>query len=189
MEPSTPGNATRLLAQASCGDGAAAARLMPLVYQELRELAERYLSREPRGHTLQPTALVHEAFLRLMDATHLAPNGQTHFLAIAANVMRRVLVEHARARHAAKRGGGQMRVTLDSAMAVLPEPDLDLLALDEALEKLATLDARQARVVELRFFGGLTMDEVAEQLGMSKRTVEDDWALARAWLRRELRKK
>lgn len=186
MSSSLP-DATHLLTQASRGQASAAADLMPLVYQELRQLAERYLGREPHGHTLQPTALVHEAFLRLMDAPRLEPNGQTHFFAIAANVMRRVLVEHARARRAAKRGGGHLQLTLDSELAILPAPDMDLLALHEALERLAELDPRQARVVELRFFGGLSMEDVAAELGMSKRTVEDDWALARAWLRRELR--
>jgi len=178
--------ATRLLVGFRAGEAGTAERLMPLVYAELRALAAGYLRRERSGHTLQPTALVHEAFLRLVDATALDAKDQTHFVALAANTMRRILVEHARARAAEKRGGRGERTHLETACALSDGPDLDLLALDEALEKLASLDPRQARVVELRFFGGLTVEEVAELTGAARRTIELDWTLARAFLRREL---
>lgn len=162
------------------------AGLTALVYDELRALAAAYLRRERTGHSLQPTALVHEAFIKLIDAEGLQATDRHHFFAIAANTMRRVLVEHARTRGAVKRGGGQRRVTLTGIQAVKPDAEFEVVALDEALKKLAALDERQARIVELRFFGGLGVDEVAQLLGVSKRTVEGDWTLARAWLLREL---
>ena len=163
----------------------ALAGLTGLVYEELRGLAAAYIRRERAGHSLQPTALVHEAFLRLIDAQGVELRDQRHFFAIAANTMRRVLVEHARTRNAAKRGGGSHRVTLTGLHASDRQTDLEVIALDEAMERLAEIDPRQAKIVELRFFGGLTVDEVAENLGVSKRTVESDWTLARAWLLRE----
>jgi RNA polymerase sigma-70 factor, ECF subfamily len=181
--------ATQFLTGAAKGEPAALAGLTGLVYEELRGLAAAYIRRERTGHSLQPTALVHEAFLRLIDAEGVEVRDKRHFFAIAANTMRRVLVEHARARNAAKRGGGVQRVTLAGLQAPSPDADTEVVALDEALERLAQIDPRQARIVELRFFGGLTVEEVAESLGLSKRTVEGDWALARAWLLRELTEK
>jgi len=182
-----PAHATRLLQQSAQGETTALANLSAVVYAELRNLAAAYLRRERIGHSLQPTALVHEAFLKLIDADSLKANDQKHFFALAATMMRRVLVEHARTRNAAKRGGGAGggdRITLTGIAA--PDADIEVVALDEALTKLAAFDERQAKIVELRFFGGLTVDEVAESLGISKRTVEGDWTLARAWLLREL---
>jgi RNA polymerase sigma factor (TIGR02999 family) len=166
-----------------------AEELFPLVYDELRRLAGSFMAREPVGHTLQPTALVHEAYLRLVDHTRTGFTGRTHFLAVGAQVMRRLLIDHARKRGAVKRGLGWRRVTLGpgsdaSASAALSAEDL--LSLDAALNKLAELDERQAQIVTLRFFGGLNVEEVAEALGVSKRTVESDWRHARAWLRVEL---
>ena len=175
-----------LLAELQAGDTQAARRLMPLVYDEFREIAARYLRRERGNHTLQPTALVNEAYLRLIDQSRVQWQGKTHFFAVGAQAMRRVLVDHARSRERLKRGGQRARVTLDEAVALSPERDEDVLALDEALEKLAALDDRQARIVELRFFAGLNVEEVAQLLGVSKRTVEGDWTMARAWLHREL---
>ena len=182
------GQATCLLSGARRGDGQALSSLMQLVYDELRSLAGVYLRRERGGHTLQATALVNEAFLRMIDSTLVEQADQTHFFAIAAGVMRRVLIDHARGHGAQKRGGGLHRLTLDSDLAVTPDADVELLALEEALNKLAALDARQARVVELRFFGGLNVAEAADVLGVSKRSVENDWELARAWLHRQLSK-
>ncbi len=162
-------------------------RLLPLVYDELRALAGHYLGGERVGHTLQPTALVHEAFVRLAQQSQVDWQGRTHFLALGAQAMRRVLIDHARGRGRAKRGGVGRRLPLEHLDPELPVPSSDLLALGEALEQLARLDPRQARVVELRCLGGLSMDEVAGELRVSKRTVEGDWKMARAWLRRALR--
>jgi len=167
-------------------DEQAVAELFVPVYDQLRALAERYLKQEPGGHTLQPTALVHEAFLRLIDQTRVNWQGKMHFYAVCATAMRRILVDHARARRRGKRGGGWRRMTLDPALAPGEEPDLDVLSVHEALERLAGLDDRQARVVELRFFAGMSIEEVAHVLGVSKRTVEGDWTHAKAWLRAEL---
>lgn len=155
------------------------------VYAELRRVAAAYLRRERPGQTLQPTALVNEAYVRLARQ-HPRFQNRAHFCAIAANAMRQILVERARARHAQKRGGGAARVTLEDNMAVSPEAAIDLTALDEALTRLAALDARQARIVELRFFGGLSVEEAAESLGVSPATLKRQWAIARAWLAREL---
>ncbi len=167
-------------------DDPSADDLLPLVYDELRRLAEGYLRRERPGHTLQPTALVHEAYLRLVDQDRVDWQGRTHFLAVGAHMMRRLLIDHARGRGRVRRGGDRQRLTLDDEMAAVAGQDVDLLALHEALETLAELDERQARIVELRFFAGLRVDEVAQVLGVSRRTVEGDWTHARAWLRREL---
>jgi RNA polymerase sigma factor (TIGR02999 family) len=155
------------------------------VYGELRRVAAAYLRRERPGQTLQPTALVNEAYVRLAGQ-HPRFQNRAHFCAIAANAMRQILVESARARHARKRGGGAPRVTLDEGLAAAPESTVDLAALDEALERLAALDAQQARIVELRFFGGLSVEETADALGISPATVKRHWAVARAWLAREL---
>jgi RNA polymerase sigma factor (TIGR02999 family) len=178
---------TQLLAGLKDGDRSAAAeKLMPLVYDEFRALAARHLRHERKNHTLQPTALVHEAYLRLIDQTRVDWQGRTHFFAVGAQAIRRILVDHARQRKRQKRGGGAARVALDEAVALAPEREEEILALDEAMEKLAKLDARQARVVEMRFFAGMNVAEVAQELGVSKRTVEGDWTMARAWLMREL---
>jgi RNA polymerase sigma-70 factor (ECF subfamily) len=177
---------TQILKKASRGDASAVDRLMPLVYEELRALAESYLQRERPDHTLQATALVHEAYLRLIKQEDVDWRNRAHFFAVAAQAIRRILVDHARGHQSAKRGGDRKRVCLDHDLA-LPEPDLDLLALDEALEELARLHERQARIVELHFFGGLSLKEVAEYLGLSSRTIDGDWCMARAWLRSKLR--
>jgi RNA polymerase sigma-70 factor, ECF subfamily len=160
--------------------------LLPLVEAELRRLARAYMARERRGHTLQTTALINEAFLRLVEAKGLRWQDRAHFIGISARLMRRVLVDHARARGYRKRGGGAQRVTLDEAAAISPALDLDLLALDRALDALATVDARKSRVIELRFFGGLSVEETAEVLHVSTDTIKRDWRLAKLWLVREL---
>jgi RNA polymerase sigma-70 factor, ECF subfamily len=177
---------TQLLAHINDGDPSAAAKLMPLVYDEFHALAARHLRRERANHTLQPTALVNEAYLKLIDQTRVDWQGRTHFFAVGAKIIRRILVDYARQRKRHKRGGGAARVTLDEAVALAPHREEEVLALDEALEKLAQLDPRQAQVVEMRFFGGMTVKEVAASLGVSTRTVEGDWTMARAWLLREL---
>jgi RNA polymerase sigma factor (TIGR02999 family) len=178
---------TKLLISLKDGDKASAAsKLMPLVYDEFRALAARHLRRERADHTLQPTALVHEAYLKLIDQTRVDWQGRTHFFAVGAQAIRRILVDHARQRKRQKRGGGAGRVALDESVALAPQRAEEILALDDALEKLAKLDARQAQVVEMRFFAGMNVDEVAGVLGVSKRTVEGDWTMARAWLLREL---
>ena len=168
------------------GDRQSLDALLPIVYQELRRLAASYLRREKPGQTLQPTALVHEAYLRLMKDRPERWQNRAHFCAIAAHSMRQILIERARARNALKRGGAQPRVTLDEALVAGGERAVDLLALDEALERLAQLDPEQARLVELRFFGGLTIEETADALNMSPATVKRHWTVARAWLAREL---
>lgn len=162
-------------------------KIMPIVYDELRRQAARYLKHERQGHTLQTTALVHEAYVRLIDQAGVRWQNRAHFFAIAAEMMRRILVDYARKRHAAKRGGDAVRVTLNEALQASDQGDLDLITVDKALTKLATLDNQQARVVELRFFGGLNVEETAEVLGISERTVKRDWSVAKAWIRRELR--
>jgi RNA polymerase sigma factor (TIGR02999 family) len=182
----TPRGFRQLLEQASGGDAEALARILPIVYDDLRRLASGYLRHERRDHTLQTTALVHEAYLRLAGQDDLGWKNRAHFRAIAAQTMRRILVEHARARATKKRGEAPQRVQLDDELAVSTSPTVDLQALDQALDRLATLDAQQARIVELRFFAGLTVEETAEVVSISKATVKRDWAMARAWLRREL---
>ena len=160
---------------------------MPLVYDELRSLADRSLRHERSGHTLSGTALVHEAYLKLVDQRQVRWQDRAHFFAVAAQLMRRILVDHARRHGAHKRGGGEPRLSLDEADAPTPAaPLVDWLALDRALDRLAALDERQARTVELRFFGGLTIEETAEVLQVSPATVKNDWSLARGWLYREL---
>lgn len=187
MESAQQSKVTQTLAQLGQLDpGKVAETLLPIVYDELHDLAEGYLRRERKDHTLQPTALVHEAFLRLVDQSRVDWRGRTHFFGVAAQAMKRILIDHARRRRRAKRGGDWRRVALDDAVVPPELVDVDLVALHDALETLAELDPRQARVVELRFLGGLTVNEVAEVLGVSKRTVEGDWTHAKAWLRAEL---
>ncbi len=179
-------DATQILAELNAGRADAAERLLPLVYDEFRAMAARYLRHERGNHTLQPTALVHEAYMKMVDQSRIDWQGRTHFFAVAAQAMRRVLIDHARHHRRQKRGGGRHKIALDEAVALSPQREEEVLALDEALQRLAEIDARQAKVVELRFFGGLTVEEVAKVLGVSKRTVEGDWTMARAWLKREL---
>jgi RNA polymerase sigma factor (TIGR02999 family) len=186
MAQALPEEVTGLLLAWSAGDQAALEKLMPLVYAELHRLAKRYMRREYAGHTLQTSALVNEAYLRLIDAHGVRWENRAHFFAVSAQIMRRILVDFARAKRNLKRGGGAQQVTLDEGLVLSPERGADLLALNEALEKLAVLNERQSRVVELRYFGGLNEDEVAEALKVSPRTVRSDWSLARAWLYREL---
>jgi RNA polymerase sigma factor (TIGR02999 family) len=182
----TPGDVTTLLRRWSDGDERALDELLPLVEAELRRLARLYMARERRGHTLQATALVNEAFVRLIDARTIRWQDRAHFLGISARLMRRVLVDHARARGYRKRGGGARKVTLTEGLIAAPSLDLDVLALDRALEELAGLDERKSRVIELRFFGGLSVDETAEVLRVSPDTIKRDWRLAKLWLLREL---
>lgn len=179
---------TRLLEAWSRGDPAALDSLIPIVYADLRKVAGRRLRSERQGHTLSATALVHETYLRLMGQQPSQLQNRSHFLAVASEQMRRILVDHARRRGASKRGGGTLQLALDAAIAEDASPDLDLLAVDEALSELARLDPRQARVIEMRFFGGLSIEETASVLGISRATVERDWGLARAWLYRRLKK-
>jgi RNA polymerase sigma factor (TIGR02999 family) len=188
MAPEMASTPSDLLSRATAGDSKAASRLMPLVYDELRRLAASYLRRERPGQTLQATALVNEAYIRLIAERAHNWQNRTHFLAIAALSMRQILVQRARRRHAAKRGGDPQRITLDEHLlaADADAGGVDVLALDAALERLASLDLRQAKVVELRYFGGLTVEETAEALSISPATVKRHWTLARAWLRREL---
>jgi len=184
---SSPREFTQTLQRSRHGDRAALDELLPAVYDEMRRLAGGYLRRERSGHTLQATALAHEAFLRLVGQREVAWQDRAHFMGLAAQAMRRILADYARRRKADKRGDDPARVTLDRIELAAPEDDVDADDLDAALEKLAALDERQARLVELRFFGGLTIDETADVLGISPATVKRDWTLARAWLHRELK--
>lgn len=186
MSSDPRGTVTRLLHEWQHGDEGVADRLMPLIYDELLGLARSYLRSERSDHTLEPAALVHEVFLRLVEQHSVTWQSRAHFFGIAARQMRRILVDHARRQHAVKRGGGQARVTLDDDAQVADDPTLDLLAVDEALTRLAALDERQARVVELRYFAGLEIQETAEALGISPATVKREWQVAKAWLAREL---
>jgi RNA polymerase sigma factor (TIGR02999 family) len=184
--PQTPQNVTELLIGWSKGDKEALDTLVPLVYDELRRQASRYLRRERVGHTLQTTALIHEAYLRLVDQKNVHWQNRAHFFGIAAQLMRRILVDHARTKKRAKRGGSNIRVSFDEANAMVQGQDLDIVALDEALHRLAEIDEQQNRIVELRFFSGLTVEETAEVLGISPATVKRDWSVAKAWLHREI---
>jgi RNA polymerase sigma factor (TIGR02999 family) len=183
-----PKEMTQLLVQWSNGDHSALDKLVPLVHEELRKLAHHYMRRERSNHTLQTTALVNEAYLRLIDQQGISFENRAHFFGIAARAMRQILVEYARGRAAAKRGGDLTRVELDEAALVSDEPAAEMVALDEALKELAEFDERLARVVELRFFGGLSVEESAEVLGVHPNTVIRDWSMAKAWLRRQLRR-
>ncbi len=178
---------TGLLVSWRQGDKAALDQLMPLVYDELHRLAHRYMKRERPGQTLQTTALVNEAYLRLVDSKEIDWQNRAHFFAIAAQIMRHLLVDRARGRRYAKRGSGGRQVTLDETAVISPEPDVQLLDLDEALNKLAAIDARKSRLVELRYFAGLSVEEAAEVLGVSGITVKREWSKTKAWLYRELR--
>ena len=172
------------------GDKSAADQLMPLVYDGLRKVAAQYLRKERKDHTLQPTALVHEAYLKLIDISHVNWQDRAHFFAAASQMMRHILVDHARARAADKRGGDVERVELDEAISLADrggEKNVDLLALDDALDRLAEFDAQQSRLVELRFFGGLTIEETAHVLGVSPATVKREWTLAKTWLYRRMK--
>ena len=185
MDKKTRESTRRILAQLSDGNRAAAAELLPYVYDELRALARRIFRDQPRNHTLEPTALVHEAYLRLVDHSSCDWKSRAHFFSVAAKAMRQVLIDHFRRRRTSKRGGGWKKVPLGAVGERGPR-EVEFLALDDALEKLSSLDERQAKVVELRFFGEMTVEEVAHVLGVSESTVEGDWRIARAWLAREL---
>src|SRR6266705_2980055 len=185
MAPS-PHEVTQLLVAWSNGDEGARDRLMPFVYEELRRLAHQYMNRERSGHTLQTSALVNEAFLRLVDQRNVHWQNRAHFFGIAAQMMRRILVDYARNRRYAKRGGSVRQVSFNEALIVSAERSTEIVALDEALKGLAKLDQRKSQIVELRFFGGLSIDETAKALGVSPGTVMRDWTFAKAWLRREM---
>jgi RNA polymerase sigma factor (TIGR02999 family) len=187
MSPNSDSGPTELLRAWSRGDGTALDRLIPLVYTELHRLAEHYMRQERPDHTLQATSLVNEAYLRLIDVNRVEWRNRAHFLALAAQMMRRILVEFARSRQRQKRGGGAVHVSLDD-VPELPDSKDDLAALSDALSELATFDARMGQVVELRFFGGLSVDETAEVLNVSPETVMRDWKTAKAWLLREIRR-
>jgi RNA polymerase sigma factor (TIGR02999 family) len=184
-DPATQQDVTRLLARAHQGDHLATQELFPLVYEELRGLAERYLARESAAHTLQPTALVHEAYLRLVGPGDVNWENRRHFFGAAAKAIRRILTDHARCKRRAKRGSGERPLPLDDDVAA-EGIDFDILALDDALERLAALHAQKAELVELRFFGGLNMDEICQALSISPSTAAREWRFARAWLHREL---
>ena len=181
-----PHNVTDLLIAWSGGNKDALDELIPLVYDELRRQASRYLRRERAGHTLQTTALIHEAYLRLVNQKDVHLQNRAHFFGVAARLMRQILVDHARTRGRAKRGGSDIRVSLDEALAVAKDETVDLIAIDEALNRLAEIDPQQSRIVELRFFSGLSVEETSDVLEISPATVKRDWRVARAWLHREL---
>lgn len=186
---SSPPNVTEMLNKWKDGDQDALEKLIPVVYDELRRQAARYLRRERRGHTLQATALIHEAYLRLINQATIEWKNRAHFYAIAARLMRQILVDHSRRRQAGKRGGSDIRVPLEEAMVTTPGRNVDLVALDEALTRLAEIDPQQSRIVELRYFSGLSVEETAEVLGVSSRTVKRDWNVAKAWLRQQIGEK
>lgn len=183
-----PNEISQLLQHWSAGDQTARERLLPLVYDELRRLARGYLNRERGNHTLQPTALVHEAFLRMIEQEQVSWQSRAQFFGLAARLMRNILVDHARQHNAEKRGGGVIAVTLGAADRIGSAPDVNVIALDDALQSLATSLPQHAQLVELRYFGGLTIEETAKVLGVSHATVERDWVFARAWLKKELTK-
>lgn len=189
MPPDSSSQVSKLLVNWRQGDEGAREALIPLVYDELRRLARRHLRRERPDHTLQSAALVHEAYLRLVRQDQPQWQNRAHFFGVAAQLMRHILVDHARNRAAAKRGAGAQRLTLNTEVALPQERGLDIVSLDEALNELAALDPQQSRVVELRFFGGLSIEETSVVLGISPATVKREWATARAWLRREMKKK
>jgi|SRR5215212_6724586 len=186
LEPQPGSTITVLLAKARSGDSSALANVFPLIYDELRRLARQQLQREPDGHTLSPTALVHEAYMRLIDYSRMEWAGRAHFLAVAATAMRRILVDHARGHRSVKRGGMLRRVSIDDVELGTEDRAELLVAIDDALDRLKGIDARQAQVVECRFFGGMTEEETAAALGISVRTAKRDWAKAKSWLHREI---
>jgi RNA polymerase sigma-70 factor (ECF subfamily) len=177
---------TQVLRELSDGNESAPAKLMPLVYIELRKLAQGYLREERSDHTLQATALVHEAYIRLVDWKNVSWQNRAHFFALAAQVMRRILVDHAREKLSQKRGGGMTNLSLDEGVSFPQKTEIELVALDNALKELASLDTTQSKIVELRFFGGLTIEETAAALRISPATVKNKWRVAKAWLRREI---
>lgn len=181
-----PSETTQILAALSLGDRSGTDRLIELVYDDFRQLAGKYLAAETRSNTLQPTAVVHEAFLKLVDQEDVDWRGRSHFFAVGATAMRHILVDNARSKGAIKRGADRKKVAINEEMKISIDSVEDILAIDEALEKLATIDQQRARIVELRFFGGMTNDEVAEAMGVSKRTIQKQWAGTRVWLRAEL---
>ncbi len=185
-QPTASADITALLRRVRGGEPDAKAALIRLVYPKLRQLARRQLHRESPGHTLQPTALVHEVYLRMMSGAEPEWDSRSHFFAVASGIMRRILVDHARGRAAAKRGGGAVAIELDETIIMSPQQSQLLLDVDECLRRLSELDDRQAKVVEMRFFAGLTEEEIASVLGVSTRTVKRDWVMAKAWLRAEL---
>jgi RNA polymerase sigma-70 factor (ECF subfamily) len=187
--PDSSCEVSELLVLLSKGDQAAASKLIPIVYGELHRLARHYMRKERTDHTLQTTALVHEAYLRLTEQRVQNWRNRAHFFGIAAQLMRRVLLDHARACHAGKRGGDQERLPLEEALVFSPQKSVELIALDQALDRLAELSPRQSQVIELRFFGGLSVEEAAEVMGVAPKTVKRDWSIARAWLHREVRPK
>ena len=189
MCPASSGRVSKLLINWGQGDLDAREALIPLVYGELRRVARRYLGRERPDHTLQSAALVHEAYLRLVHKEPPQWQNRAHFFSVAAQLMRHLLVDHARSRRAAKRGAGAPRLSLDAQMVLPQKREVDLVALDDALNKLASLDSQQSRLIELRFFGGLSIEETAVVLGISAATVKREWATARAWLQREMKNK
>ena len=185
MSPKAP-DITGLLLAWGKGNQQAFDQLVPVVYDELRRIARRYIEQEPAGHPLQATALVHEAYLRLIDASQIQWQNRAHFFGVSANLMRRILVDYARSRNYLKRGGHAQHITIEGDMLPAAGRAPDLIALDEALDRLTALDARKGRVVELRFFGGLSVEETGEVLNLSVRTVQSDWSFAKSWLLREL---
>ena len=186
MKPTSSNQVTELLVRWSQGEEAAREKLVPLVYDELRRVARRCLASQPRDQTLQSTALVHEAYLRLVGRSDVHWQNRVHFFAVAARLMRGILVDHARGRSAAKRGGGNLTLTLDDSLASTKQRELDLVALDDALNALAALDPRQGQLVELRFFAGLSIEDTSHVMGLSAATVKREWATARAWLYGEM---
>ena len=182
----SPHEITQLLAEWSNGNQTALDKLYPLVYDELHRMARRYMNRERKGHTLQTTALINEAYVRLVDQKHVHWANRAHFFAISAQIMRRILIDHARRHGYAKRGGGAEKVSLDETAIIADDPASDLLLLDEALSRLAEMDPRRSQVVELRYFGGLNNEEISGVLKISENTVTRDWNMARAWLYQEL---
>lgn len=180
------GDVTELLSAACAGDQSAGHALLPIVYDELKRRAASLMRRERGDHTLQPTALVHEAYLQLIHQERVDWQGRAHFFAVSSQLMRRILVDHARARLRDKRGGGSTRISLEEGLGLSVDRDADVVAVDDALKRLAEVDARQAEIVTLRFFGGLSVEEVAAVLAVSKRTVEAEWTMIKAWMRREL---
>jgi RNA polymerase sigma-70 factor (ECF subfamily) len=186
-DPSTSKHAvTQLLSEMQSGKTGAADELLPMVYQELRRIAGSYMRRERADHTLQATALVHEAYLQLVDQTRVDWKNRAHFVGVAAQLMRRILVEHARSHHAQKRGGDASKLALEEVINYFPQKEMTLVSLDDALHELERMDPRQSRIVELRFFGGLTTEEVSEVMGISTATIEREWRAARAWLHSQL---
>ena len=188
MGDSSSKNVTGLLQEWSHGNQSALDELLPVIYSELRQLARYHLRLERPEHTLQPTALANEAYLRLIDQHNVQWRNRAHFFAIAAQIMRRILVDHARKRRAAKRGGAETLIPLDEDVLASPQPSLDVVRLDDALSLLEAMDPRQGRVVELRYFGGLTVKETGEVLGISPATVKSDWSVAKRWLYREIKR-